>query len=241
MKTQFQMKNQFQAARISVAAARRTAILWLRRFLLAVLGPFKDALLEVRVNSALLFSLLGKVAWLTPLVTFHHVFMTFPGFYHDFQEAGPEWAWGMVILFLIACDCAAMFRRVYEWQILCLILGAMFWLTLCKLVAAGVPHGFGGLPAAPTAGIYLFGGIGCLIGAYRLVHQHGARQEAMQFLLITKRIEAERATGVDWVDKKPEEKKAVATEKAPKEIMTQEIINKEIMPQEIMTKAAFLG
>ena len=193
---------------------------WLRRLLQAVLAPFVEALLETRINSALLFSLLGKVAWLTPLVTFRHVFATFPNFYHGFEVAGPEWEWSLAILLLITCDCAAIFRRVYEWQIICLVLGAMFWFTLCKLVAAGVPHGGGGLPAAPTVYMYLFAGIGCLIGAYRLVHQHGARQEAMHFLLITKRIEAERAAGLDWAEKedwaekKPEAAKEFATETA---------------------------
>lgn len=168
-----------------------TRFLW--RMLTAVLGPFKDAVLEIRVNSGLLFSMLGKVAWLVPLVTFRHVFTTFPTFYRDFAETGPEWAWALVFLGFIACDCAAIIRRLYEWQIVCLVLGALLWLTLCRLVAAGVPHGTDGLPAAPTVYMYLFAGVGCLISAYRLIHQHGARQEAMQFLLVAKRVEAERA------------------------------------------------
>lgn len=183
----------FAAGRTCLVAARNTALRWLGRLLLAVLGPFKDALLDIRVNSGLLFSLLGKIAWIVPLIAFPHVFSTFPGFYHDFRETGPEWGWALAFLFFIGCDCAAIMRRVYEWQIVCLVFGAMLWLTLCKLVASGVPHGFGGLPAALTVFMYLFAGVGCIISAYCLVHQHRARQEMMDFLMIAKRIEAERA------------------------------------------------
>ena len=176
---------------------------WLLRLLRTVLPPLKEALMDVKVNSALLFSLLGKIAWVLPLALYSHLFALYPAYYKQFAEAGPEWKWALVILLLITCDMAAILRRAYEWQIVCLGAGALFWLTLARLITSDVPRGLLGLPAAPTAYIYFFAGAGCMIGAYRLIQQHGAKIDAQNYLIIADFVKKERDAGAYWAQDKP--------------------------------------
>ncbi len=198
------------------AALRKRAAAWLLRLLRTTLSPMKEALMDVKVNSALLFSLLGKIAWVLPLAFYSHLFDLYPSYYKQFADAGPEWKWALVILLLIACDMAAILRRAYEWQIVCLGAGALFWLTLARLITSDVPHGLLGLPAAPTAYIYFFAGAGCMIGAYRLIQQHGAKTDAQNWLIIADFVEQERAAGAFWAQDR-ESREGVAREKQAQE------------------------
>jgi hypothetical protein len=163
-----------------------------------LISALKEASGDIKINSALLVSLLGKVAWAIPLTVVPHLFNTFPTYYGAFRQVWPEWVWAVVVVILIAADALAIALKLYEMQIICLFAGIFTWGFFSAMVSQGVPHGWAGLPATPAAYLYTFGAIGCTAGMYRTARAHGAMQEAQRSMLLAGAVEKERDAGQHW-------------------------------------------
>lgn len=158
-------------------------------------GALKEALTEIRVNSFILISLVGKIVWLLPLLVSPDLFATNPTFYRAFEQQWPQWAWASIIGSFAVFDVVALTLRRFPLDLAALGVGVFLCAFLASLASMGAPHGRLGLPAAPFVYIYLFGAGGCLVGMLRRVSEWGPQQDAAN--LIRFRTFMEREIGAD--------------------------------------------
>jgi hypothetical protein len=166
-------------------------------FLLAV-QAIKDAASDIRVNSAILLSVAGKAAWVIPLLLVPSMFKTFPTVYSGFSQNGSERQWATLVCALILLDVAAMTHRGFYLQVTSLIVSGWLWFFFCSLISQHVPRGLLGTPGAPSAYLYLFGGVGCFVGLFRIVQNRRAKFEAIRMQAMAKDISEARKRGEAW-------------------------------------------
>ena len=159
----------------------------------------KDALTELRPNTGIALSLLGKCAWLIPLLVVPHLFQTFPSYYKEFARGGPEWCWATLMLALITLDAQALIHKKYLLQMAALFFSMMLWYFLGAMAAQGAPRGYLGLWGTPGSWTWGIAAVGCLAGLVYTGQREYASKTADDFLVWRKFVIEEEARGAEWL------------------------------------------
>ena len=167
--------------------------------LLKFAAALKDALTDLEPNTGIALSMIGKLAWVIPLLTVPHLFNTFPTYYKEFAAGAPESAWAGLIGLIVCVDILALYHKAYALQMVSLLFNMFLWWFLGAMVAQGAPRGFLGLWGTPGSWTWACAAVGCLCGLVATGQKERTARNAADFLVWRRVMKEEESRGAAWI------------------------------------------